>query len=382
MRGSPAQAGRESPDHHGGTRAVRVVRELRAALSRRRRHPEGSESFRRGRKHVPLPVRRRRENGLRGHQDLAGQEDRRAAQCRNRRGDDRVLRQARAVARRAVDSPAPARHRPPGNLRGEDRARHEGDPRVDRTRILVPLRDAQVLGLPDGEAQDPCGGHRGRIHRPRDGGEPRASRVRRHPRRDGRSDPGAARSGNGAPRRGLCGAAWHPPGAQRRRGRIPEGCQRYAGGPHQIRQVVSGRHRDPRARRAPGHRAGENRRAGNRPARRDPRRRTHAHEHPGHLRRRRRRRSQGRRDRRVESHRARRAGEPAGPHRGRRDRRARLPLPRQPGHRDHRTLRRRRPPGPVPARRRSSGSATRTTRRSTSTRIRTLATTRVRSRSR
>ena len=214
VRGSPAQVGREGRNPHGGARTVCLVRELRAALPRRRRDRKGIEPAGRGREHVPLPVRRRRENGLRGHQDLAGQEDRRAAQCRNRRGDDRVLRQARAVARSAVDPPAAARHRPPGNLPGEDRARREGDPRVDRTRVLVPLRDAQVLGLPDGEAQDPCGGHRGRVHRPRDGGEPRASRVRRHPRRDGRSGPGAARSGNGAHRRGLRGAAWHPPGAQ------------------------------------------------------------------------------------------------------------------------------------------------------------------------
>ena len=78
------------------------------------------------------------------------------------------------------------------------------------------------------QAQDPCGGHRRRVHRPRDGGEPRAPRVRGHPRRDGRSDPGAARSGNGAPRRGLRGAAWHPPRAQRRRGRVREGRQRFA----------------------------------------------------------------------------------------------------------------------------------------------------------
>ena len=382
MRGSPAQVGRKGRDPHGGARAVRVVRELRAALSRRRRHPEGGESSRRGRGHVSFPVRRRRENGLRGHQDLAGQEDCRAAQRRNRRGDDRVLRQARAVARCAVDPPASAWHRPPGNLRGQDRARHAGDPRVDRTRVPVPVRDAPVLRLPDGEAQDPCGGHRGRVHRPRDGGEPRASRVRGHPRRDGRSDPGAARSGNGAPRRGLRGAAWHPPGAQRRRGRIPEGCQRCARCPHPIRQVISGRPRDPRARRAPGHHAGEVRWAGNRPTRRDPGRRAHAHEHAGHLRRRRRRRSQGLRDRRVESHRARRAGEPAGPHRGRRDRRARLPLPRQPGHLDHRALRR---GGRLDRRQREDAQADRrqrTTRRSTSTRIRTQATTRVRSRSR
>ncbi len=45
---------------------------------------------------------------------------------------------------------------------------------------------------------------------------------------------------------------------------------------------------------------------------------------------------------RVEPRRPRRAGEPAGPDRGRRDRRARLPVPRHPGHLDHRAVRGRR----------------------------------------
>ena len=55
---------------------------------------------------------------------------------------------------------------------------------------------------------------RRRVHRPRDGGEPRPSRVRRHAGRDARSGPGAARPGDGAHRRGLCGAAWNSPRAQ------------------------------------------------------------------------------------------------------------------------------------------------------------------------
>ncbi len=112
-----------------------------------------------------------------------------------------------------VRPPLPG-HRPAGDLPGQDRARREGDPRVDRARVAVPRRNGQILRLPDGEAQDAGGGHRGRVHRPRDGGEPRSSRVRRHPRRDARPGPGAARSGNGAHRGGLRGAAWHPPGAQ------------------------------------------------------------------------------------------------------------------------------------------------------------------------
>ena len=69
-----------------------------------------------------------------------------------------------------------------------------------------------------------------------------------------------------------------------------------------------------------------------------------------------------------------------GRHRGRRDRRARTPASagaRAPRSSDCSA---RRQPGPGPARKRSSDSVTRITRRSTSTRIRTRATTRVRSR--
>ena len=117
-------------------------------------------------------------------------------------------------------------------------------------------------------------------------------------------------------------------------------------------------------------------------ARGHPRRRAHAHERPGHLRRRRCRRGQGLRDRPVEPRGAGRAGQPAGPHRGRRDRRARFPFSRHAGHVDHRLVRRLPRPGPASARRRSRSSATRTTRRSTCSRIRTPATTRAPSRSR
>ena len=110
-------------------------------------------------------------------------------------------------------------------------------------------------GIPVGEAQDPCGGDRRRVHRPRDGGEPRPSRVRGDPRRDARSGPGAARPGDARASSRASEAAWRPPGAQRRGGRIQAG---WTSGAlevqHQIRQDVSGRHRDPRARRAPGHR--------------------------------------------------------------------------------------------------------------------------------
>ena len=40
-----------------------------------------------------------------------------------------------------VDPPAAARHRPAGHLPGADRARREGDPRVDRARDQLPRRD-------------------------------------------------------------------------------------------------------------------------------------------------------------------------------------------------------------------------------------------------
>ena len=176
-----AQAGRESRDHHGGARAVRVVRELRAAVSRRWRDREGVEPARGDRSHFPLAVRDRLPHGLRGDQYLPGKEDGRPAQRRDRRGHDRVLRQARALAGRAVDPSASARHRSAGDLPGEDGARRTGDPRVDRQGLHVPLRDGALLRLPDGAAQDACGRHRGRVHRARDGGEPRAPRTSTSP---------------------------------------------------------------------------------------------------------------------------------------------------------------------------------------------------------
>ena len=82
------------------------------------------------------------------------------------------------------------------------------------------------------------------------------------------------------------------------------------------------------------------------------------------------------------SHRARRAGEPAGPHRGRCDRRARTPASAAAKAPQSLESSVRRLPGPVPAKKRSIGSATRITRRSTSTRIRTQGITRVPGRSR
>ena len=137
-------------------------------------------------------------------------QDRAAARRRDRRRHHRVLRQARAVAGRAVGTPAAARHRPSGHLRGAHRARRAGDPRVDRTRYELPRRDGEVLGLPDGAAADARGGGRRRVHRLGDGREPRAPRVRRHGDRDGRSGARSARPGVRPTRGGLPRAARRP----------------------------------------------------------------------------------------------------------------------------------------------------------------------------
>ena len=54
-------------------------------------------------------------------------------------------------------------------------------------------------------------------------------------------------------RRALCRAARHPSGARRRGGRIPTIRERQSGGANPVRKGASGRPRDSRARRAPGH---------------------------------------------------------------------------------------------------------------------------------
>ena len=128
MRGPPAQVGRAGRDPDGGTRAVRLIRELRVTVSRRGRDRTPVGPARREREGVPRAIRGRLPDTLRGNRDLAGGQDCETAGRRNRRGDHRVLRQACAVPRVAFDPPAAARHRPSGHLPGEDRARREGDP--------------------------------------------------------------------------------------------------------------------------------------------------------------------------------------------------------------------------------------------------------------
>ncbi len=77
-------------------------------------------------------VRDRCADELRGDRDLTEEEDRGPAQCQDRRGHDRVLRQARAVAGRALGPSAAAGHRSAGDFPCADRAGREDDPRVDR----------------------------------------------------------------------------------------------------------------------------------------------------------------------------------------------------------------------------------------------------------
>ena len=59
-----------------------------------------------------------------------GEEDGGSARRRDRRGDDRVVRQAGAVAGRRADPAAAARHRPARDLLGADGARRPPDARV------------------------------------------------------------------------------------------------------------------------------------------------------------------------------------------------------------------------------------------------------------
>ena len=175
-------------------------------------------------------------DGLRGDLHLAEEEDRGPAQRRDRRGDDRVLRQAGAVARGALGPSAPARNRSARDLPGEDRAGRADDPRVDRAGHGVPGRDVQLLGDPVREARAARGGDRRRLHRSRDGGEPGPRRVRRDARRDARSGPGPARPGVRPPRRGTPEEARRPPGARRRRGRLQAAGRRRARGADEVRQ--------------------------------------------------------------------------------------------------------------------------------------------------
>ncbi len=185
---------------------------------------------------VPGALRDRRADELRGDRHLAEKQNRGPAQCHDRRGHDRVLRQARAVARGAFGPSAPARNRSAGDLPCADRAGRADDPRVGRGRHDVSGGDVQVLGNPDGEAGKACGGGGRRIHRSRDGGKPGPSRVRRDPHPEAGSAVRPARPGDRGPRRGTYETAWRQACAQRRRGRIRTAGKRRPRGPDKLRQ--------------------------------------------------------------------------------------------------------------------------------------------------
>ena len=199
------------------------------------------------REHVPLAVRHRRADELRGGRHLARQEDRRAARRRHRRGNDRALRQAGAVARGADRSgrrcrastcrassrsaPCPTRGRSAQWIeRGS--AFLAGMHRYSGFQTVRPKTRAVVIG----------GGFIGLetaenlIHR---GFEVTLVEM-------GDQILGADRPRDGAHRRRLPRAPRPSPGAERRRGRLRAGRRRLAEGAHAVRQGVSGRHRDPR----------------------------------------------------------------------------------------------------------------------------------------
>ena len=75
VRGAIAQTGRAGRNPDGGARAVRLVRELRAAVPRRRRDRGGVEPPGGDRADVPRRVQRRSADRLRGDRRLAGEED-------------------------------------------------------------------------------------------------------------------------------------------------------------------------------------------------------------------------------------------------------------------------------------------------------------------
>ena len=88
------------------------------------------------------------------------------------------------------------------------------DPGVDREGHDFPGGDVQLLGHSVGQAGDPRGGRRRRIHRSGDGGEPGPSRLQRDPHPEARSRPVPAGPGDRVPRPGPHQAAWRAGGRQ------------------------------------------------------------------------------------------------------------------------------------------------------------------------
>ena len=280
------------------TRAVCFVRELRAALpcrgrDRKRIEPSGGVGT-----DVSRHVRDRCAHELRG--DLHLDPKKKTVDLRNVKTGEVTTESYDKL----VLSPGAASVHPPLpgiDLPGIFHVRTVPDARTIREWIErrhdVSGGDVQLLGHPDGQARAARGGGGRRVHRSRDGGEPDPSRVRRDPHPEARSRPVPAGPGDRGPRPGPYHKAWRAGCRQRRRGRIQAVGRRRDRGPDELRQNLSGGHRDPRDRRAAGHDAGQDGRPHDRRARRHPRGRAHAHERPGHLRRRRCHRGQGLRNR-------------------------------------------------------------------------------------
>ena len=208
----------------------------------------------------------------------------------DRRGDHRALRQARALARRRPHPPAPAGDRPARHLRRADGARRRPDPRLDRRAARQGGRHGLLHGVPDPHEGLARGRGRRRLHRHRDGREPRRARLRGHAAAARRPDHGAARHRDGALRRAPSRQERRARHAQRRRVWLRGGRRRIARGPDRVGRHVPGRHRHPRHRGEARDRAGGDGGHQGRRARRHRRRRPDAHQRSRHLRGRRRRR--------------------------------------------------------------------------------------------
>ena len=215
MRGTPAPVGREKPKSSwssaGRTSRMRTaVCPTTLAASSKRNRAFWSPTQKRS-------ARSSRSSARTGCEAIGISPDKKTVQLR----DVATGEVTTESYDKLVLSPGRASIRPPLpgiDLPGIFQVRTVPDAReirewIERGRQL-PLRDAQVFGVPDREAQNPSRGRRRRVHRPGDGGEPRASRVRRDPGGDARPGPPSARPGNGAHCRGPPGAAWRPSGAQ------------------------------------------------------------------------------------------------------------------------------------------------------------------------
>ena len=271
MRRASAPAGRDGRDPDGGARSLHVLRQLRVALPRRGRDSGRGKAPRGQRRDLPQHVRNRRPDELGGRGHLARQEDRGSEESRDRRGGHRTLRQVGIVTRGRLDpSPSP-RHRPAGDLPVAHGAGRQTDPRMARTRQRVPCRRQCLFRLPGEASEGPGRRGRGWVHRPGDGGEPCPSRVRGDASGDARSRAAADRSGECAHGRGAPQETRRTAGVERRCRWVQADRRWRARGGDQVRGGPSGRYRDPLARRAPRHRAGENGGAGTRGTGRHPR---------------------------------------------------------------------------------------------------------------